>query len=356
MSTLLDGMFPHTGDGVVFGASVAISTDGTSMAVGNPIDNGGSGGPRGSLRVYTRDGSDWTQQGSRQLFNLQDDLARYVAMSSDGTVVAFTQDGTGSGFSLVREWDAGFNEWMPRGSVRYTGATTPIKSISLSGDGTVFAVGHAAQNEVAVFKWNGVSWAQRGSALAGDSVGSRFGYSVRLSADGAILAVGAYKQNTDRGTVRVFRWNGSTWTQRGSDINGETAGDWHGRSIALSADGTVLAVGAPGFDSYRGYVRVFRWVSNAWAQRGASIEGDAESDGMGRSVALSADGSVVAVGAPHTGADVSNTGYARVFTWSNNAWVQRGADAEGDSVSLYGRDLCLSGDGLVLAVNQNNYN
>lgn len=363
-SQLLDGNFPLYTDGTVFGKSIAMSVDGTIMAVGNPLDDGGMGGARGSVRVYARDGSDWTQLGNPQLGNVSDDSGRYVALSSDGSVVAYAQNTTGS--VLVLEWDDNLLIWNPRGGlVSYFNTYTDIKSISLSGDGTVLAVGLPMQNHVAVFKWTGATWTLRGVpdqlgvpvAISGAN-GSRFGYSVQLSADGATLAVGADRAGdpmSARGTARVFRWTGSTWTQRGSDIDGVNDGDWHGTSVALSSDGSLLAVGAPGFDSYRGCVRVFRWQGNTWTQRGATIEGDADSDGMGRSVALSADGGVLAVGAPHTGADGDHMGFARVFTWTANAWVQRGADAEGDSVPLFGRDICLSGDGLTLGVNQKNY-
>ena len=35
------------------------------------------------------------------------------------------------------------------------------------------------------------------------------------------------------------------WTQQGSDIDGEAAGDESGRSVSLSSDGSTVAIGAP---------------------------------------------------------------------------------------------------------------
>ena len=46
------------------------------------------------------------------------------------------------------------------------------------------------------------------------------------------------------GHTRVFEYNGTDWAQLGGDVDGEAAGDRSGRSVALSADGTRLAVGA----------------------------------------------------------------------------------------------------------------
>ena len=49
------------------------------------------------------------------------------------------------------------------------------------------------------------------------------------------------------------------WVQLGSDIDGEAAGDNSGRSVALSSDGTIVAVGADkndGNGNKSGHVRV----------------------------------------------------------------------------------------------------
>ena len=53
------------------------------------------------------------------------------------------------------------------------------------------------------------------------------------------------------------------WGQRGGAINGTAAGDRAGWSVALSSDGAILAVGAPYNDDggdNAGHVRVFDWV------------------------------------------------------------------------------------------------
>jgi hypothetical protein len=90
----------------------------------------------------------------------------------------------------------------------------------------------------------------------------------------------------------------------GRDLSGYSAA-WkfsvkHG-SISLSKDTNTLTIGsrlndgANGVDS--GHVRVFDWVGNAWAQRGADIDGEAAGGQFGRSVSMSANGNIVAAGA-----------------------------------------------------------
>ena len=54
--------------------------------------------------------------------------------------------------------------------------------------------------------------------------------------------------------------NGSTWTQVGVDIDGEAAGDYSGRSVSLSSDGSRVAIGSTGNDgsfTSAGHVRVY---------------------------------------------------------------------------------------------------
>ena len=38
--------------------------------------------------------------------------------------------------------------------------------------------------------------------------------------------------------------NGSSWNQQGADIDGEAASDYSGWLVSLSADGSVVAIGA----------------------------------------------------------------------------------------------------------------
>ena len=90
-------------------------------------------------------------------------------------------------------------------------------------------------------------------------------------------------------------------TQIGADIDGKAAYDESGRPVSLSADGNRLAIGAPGnddngFDS--GHVRVYQWSGTAWVQLGADINGDAAYDYFGSSIAFSLNGNRLAIGAP----------------------------------------------------------
>ena len=90
------------------------------------------------------------------------------------------------------------------------------------------------------------------------------------------------------------------YSQIGGDIDGEAANDNSGYSVSLSSDGTIVAIGAVNNDgngSNSGHVRVYQYASSTWSQLGSDIDGEAASDNSGYSVSLSSDGTIVAIGA-----------------------------------------------------------
>ena len=81
----------------------------------------------------------------------------------------------------------------------------------------------------------------------GEAAEDGYGRSVAMSDDNNTIAIGAFRNDgggSNSGHVRVFRKSNGAWLQMGSDIDGESAGDYSGASVDLSADGSVLAVGA----------------------------------------------------------------------------------------------------------------
>ncbi len=202
-----------------------------------------------------------------------------------------------------------------------------------------------------------------GAALYGEAADDAFGSSVSLSSNGSVVAVGAKGNDgtsvgSNRGTVQVYQYaNNTTWTRLGGDIDGEAANDLSGFSVSLSSNGTVLAVGAQYNDgtsvnSNRGHVRVYRYLNNSWTQLGTDIDGEADNDLSGTSVSLSGDGAVLAVGAENNdGNSSSNSGHVQVYKYANSTWIKCVPDIDGEAVDdLSGRSVSLSSDGAVLAV------
>ena len=77
------------------------------------------------------------------------------------------------------------------------------------------------------------------------------------------------------GHVRIYDWDGSTWTQLGDDIDGEAVNDKSGQTVSLSSDGRRVAIGAPyndndnGTDS--GHVRIYNLPPQTTSQSGSGM-------------------------------------------------------------------------------------
>jgi len=176
-------------------------------------------------------------------------------------------------------------------------------------------------------------WESLGKDINGEKNNDFSGSALTLSSDGRILAIGATLNNgiadddfDERGHVRVFKLNNKNkWKKLGKDINGESLGDNSGSSISLSADGSILAIGAPLNDASadnrydeRGHVRIFRLDENdQWVQVGTDIDGESKDDEMGSSVSLSSDGLTLAVGVPFDDDSGVNAGLVRVYKFSD---------------------------------------
>ena len=191
--------------------------------------------------------------------------------------------------------------------------------------------------------------------IVGKKKNDEFGTNVALSADGKVLAVGApdkeseFTANPGSGYVRVYQQVNETWLQIGDDLDGESEAILFGSSVALSTDGNVLAVGATNFKKGAGKVGVYQNVNATWIQVGDHIDGEGDLDKFGTSVALSSDGNVLAIGDPNHGS--KNVGYVRIYKNVNATWVQVGNDIDGTyDYDHSGASVELSADGNVLAV------
>lgn len=148
------------------------------------------------------------------------------------------------------------------------------------------------------------AWDLLAVPVPGDAANDHFGHSLALSANGTILAAGSYHHGADTGHVRIFRLSEDTtmWLPLGQDIRGECRGDRSAYSIALSSNGFRIVIGSVHNDDQSlnsGQVRVYEYDDNSrqtWMQLGSDINGDELHDWLGYSVTISADGTTIAAG------------------------------------------------------------
>jgi len=200
---------------------------------------------------------------------------------------------------------------------------------------------------VSVYKRQGNSWVQKGTDIVGLDADLLSGASVSMP-DSNIVAIGApnyYKAGFGdyTGEVRIFRWDGQGWYLKGNSIAGESAYDQSGRSVSMPDINTV-AIGAAGNDSKgesTGHVRVYSWNSTSWVQKGGDIDGEAAGDRSGWSISMP-NNNTVAIGAPYNDVKGESTGHVRVYSWNSTSWVQKGNDIDGEVAGdQFGRSVSM---------------
>lgn len=239
-----------------FGYSVAIAGD--TVVIGAFSDDVGEALDQGSVYVFQRTGTTWTQQ------------AKLVA--SDGTQFARFGD-----------------------SVDIFGDTVVVGAV-------VDNVGsNAEQGSAYVFQRTGTTWMEQAKLVASDgSAGDNFGDSISLSND--TVVVGASRDDVggayDRGSAYVFQRAGTTWTEEAKLVASDGAPlDYFGYTVASSDDTAIVgAYHASAASSLQGTAYVFQRVGTTWTQLPKLVALDGETlDYFGFSVALAGD--TLAIGA-----------------------------------------------------------
>jgi hypothetical protein len=430
-----------------FGHSVSLSADGDTLAVGaigegssakgingggdTELNNGAQGA--GAVYVFTRTTTGWSQQAYIKASNTGagDAFGHSVSLSADGDTLAVGAIGEASSAKGINVENAQSNNEAPDSGAVYvferTGADWSqeayIKasntgkgdsfgvSLSISADGDTLAVGAYGEgsatagnngNEKSVDEQNSgavyvfarieTDWSQEAYIKASNTdIGDNFGYSVSLSNDGDILAVGAPNEDGEdgfafnSGAVYVFARIETDWSHQAyiKASNAGDKGDYFGYSVSLSKYGNILAVGAYGEGSEAkgingneknddkpnsGAVYVFARIGTDWSQQAyIKASNTDENDYFGRSVSLDADGNTLAVGAIwerssakgiNGGGDAElnngalGAGAVYLFTltasgWSQQAYIKASNAGEND---IFGRSVRLDADGNTLAV------
>jgi hypothetical protein len=348
------------------GNSVSITADGSIVAIGAYL-NDNNGTDSGCVRVYKIISGNWVQQGTDINGETAGNQSGYsVSLSADGATIAIgaprnTANGTYSGH--VRIYRNTSNVWTQIGN-DIDGQSAGDQSgwsVSLSADATTVAIGSPYNTNngsesglVRVFKNISGSWTQQGTDINSGSYHDASGRSVSISSDGNIVAIGApYSSFNDAysGRVKIYKNISGVWTQVG-DFSGATDNLILGFSISMSTDGNFIALGAIGYGGNTGQLFVYKKeISGMWTQRGTAIIGENSNDALGRSVSISADGNVLAIGADFNSGNGANSGHVRIYKYVNGNWVQLGIDINGETAGdRSGYSVALASDGQTVVI------
>lgn len=344
----------QTRAGMGFGKTVAVSGDGQTIAVGAPFDEG-VGLRSGRVFVFRKGATAWAQEAVLAASGVAayDTFGYAVALSTDGSTLLVGAPGV----------DASSTE-------RDTGAAY-------------------------VFRRTGSTWAEQASLTTALAPGDALGWSVALSGDGQLAAVGAPFEDSDAsgvngsvsnpggqpssGAVFLFAASGASWSRAAFvKASNRDLNDNFGRAVALSRDGKTLVVGAEGEDGdaraingadnddgfNRGAAYVYSSATGSWRfDAYLKAPNSDDLDRFGAALAVSDDGSTVAIGAPAEGGEgvgvatlpdgngAATSGAVYVFrkaaAWSLEAYLKTTNSGPGDAA---GTSLALSGDGATLVL------
>ena len=122
-------------------------------------------------------------------------------------------------------------------------------------------IGGTDRGVVRIYRNDGVSTEfTTTEQIVGKYDGDKSGYSVDISDNNNFVVVGSPFSNingTESGYVSVYEYDGTNWNQKGSDLIGENAGDKLGRTVAISSEGDVLAIASLHHNNATGKIYIY---------------------------------------------------------------------------------------------------
>ena len=290
------------------GASVDLSADGKTFAIGSPgytyIPDGSTTGlfQQGRAQIFHNDAGTWNQVGGDILGQSEgDELGNSLSLSADGNIIAVSSPNAGYNGPVSGRVSVYHNEsgsWSrigdPIDGVPYGNPGFDIiGDVVLSSDGKYLAIVYT--DFLKIYHNTADTWVHLGdiSSLPNGSPYTSSIMGVDFNQDGSLIVVGETRADIGNpghdGVVRVFEYNGSSWIQVGNAVRGNTSTSYLGYSAKLKSDGTMFA--ACDID----HVRFYTNVSGTWT------ETDSFSRMAPYAIDLSSDFSTVVVGEPLVG-------------------------------------------------------
>jgi FG-GAP repeat len=326
--------------GDLFGESAATSSNGAITAIGSPEHNSA-----GAVYVFTRTGTKPAQTAELTPRNPQADeqFGQTVAISGNGrTLVAAAPGAAGPGVSdqgaaYVFTDQAG--TWTQTAKLTVPGTMELGTSLAISANASTIVAGSPLSNsdngEAFVYTKTGSTYTRAQKLTAkkpkpGTTPPPAFlGDNTAISATGSTIAFG----EPNVGVTDVFTKpaSASTWRQTAQLPGG-------GDSVAVSSTGTIVAAGQAGINNLNGAVFVFTKSGGTFTQASEVLPPKNKTKAAfaaGTNIGMSADGAIIAFGAPTATAGAAfESGEIFVATeTSAGTWTRTGTDAEPHPVS-----------------------
>lgn len=308
-----------------FGASVSTNADGSTIVVGDPDYRFGLGRAFVFVRPATAGGwrdalvrteSAWLQP---SYVNSGQRFGASVAISGDGTTVAvgapnkctnwilFCDPGAGAALVFVRP-PHGWSNAIENAELRASFAPSPHglgRHVSVSHDGSTVAA--SARGHISVFV-RPTTWAATlaSATLTSTPIASSFPRAMAMSSDGGtIVGTLVTGWNYQEQTAQVFERTAAGWTDVPPTAklyrSGARLAETFGESVATSADGRrIIVTLSSDYRPGKAYVfaRPLAGWNDAYARFVVEESGYSYGQGFGLAAAVNADGTEFVVGSP----------------------------------------------------------
>jgi len=281
----------------------------------------------------------WKQLGA----NVEGDIVakhhHFTGFSADGSRLAFGERWFDKERGLVRVFDFNGSNWVPVGSPLHgEEAKEGFFRCYLSGDGSALVVGspwfRRNTGKLTVYRFENGDWRKIGQDLVGEKKGD-YSSMGSITHDGSRVVTSSYSYDDERGHVKVYDYDADSdqWQQIGNTIQGSAKGERFGGEVFLSGDGSRFIAGAQYANNKAGYAAIYELQNGTWEPIKTML-GDTDEPGeCGARNAASADGSRFAYSCVESG---------KVFVYDVDmgAFVGDVIESEGS-----GKGIGLSSDG-----------
>jgi len=233
-----DLLFPPSG-------KIALSSEGTVLAVSKYTSS------TGSIQTYRFEGDKWVALGKRITDTVSGTIITSIGISGDGSILAYgTSKGSAGAFAFI----SSLNTWY-HFAVWSFGDNFGV-SLALSDNGEVLAVGQHGNVKTFELRSKFLSAGVMGPDIPFFANGGKSNEapSLSLSSDGRVLILGNFdedynyqingKDNVGVTLVYHFDDDDLKWRQFGDDLKQTSSSEDFGHAVAISADGTELAIAA----------------------------------------------------------------------------------------------------------------
>jgi peptidase C10-like protein/FG-GAP repeat protein/CARDB protein/pre-peptidase/Calx-beta domain-containing protein len=313
----------------------------TSQTINITDDDAGT-----SIKLTASDGAEWDLFGSS------------VAISGDNIVIGASGDndnGISSGSAYVYHWNGSAYD-----AIKLTASDGTLfgyfgYSVAVSGNNIIIGTD---SDSAYLYRWNGSVYDEIKLTASGRTLYDKFGSSVAISGDN--IVIGAYSTHTDHGnysgSAYVYRWNGSAYNEIKLTASDDATDDHFGDSVAISGDNIII--GSPDDDDhgdYSGSAYVYRWNGSAYNEIKLTASDGAAGDFFGRSVAISGDN--IIIGSPYDDDNGDDSGSAYVYRWNGSVYDEIKLTAsDGAADDRFGYSVATDGDNIVIGAHYDDDN